>query len=413
MRGYDTQLFLNPRAQEGGDYGAAQRALLNQEAFAAVRSEIRSWPDYAPTPLMALPGGAAAGGVGGLWCKHEGFRFGIGSFKPTGPTYAMLKVLKGEVQKAAGVARVTTRDLVERKYEDITRAVVVAAATSGNHGRALAWGARTFGCAAVVYMNDGVSAGREQAIAAYGARVVRVPGAYDMAVQRALQDAAERGYFLISEHVMPAYPQVPRAIMQGYAFVADEVVEQWSDPEPPTHVFVPGGGGILAAAFCGHLWERYGRRKPRLIVVEPNASRCLYESGRAGRAVEVSGQVKSVMDGLVVETPAAEAWEMLSAGAFAFLSVPDEAAIDAMQQAARPAPGDPPAVIGDTGSAGWAGFLAASKDTARRRQLGLDGDSRVVVVVTEGATDPAVYRDIVGADADAVLGASVTGENSG
>ena len=94
---------------------------------------------------------------------------------------------------------------------------------------------------------------------------------------------------------------------------------------------------------------------------------------------------------------------MLSAGAFAFLTVPDQAAVDAMRQAARPAPADPPAVIGDTGSAGWAGFLAASKNPALRRQLGMDGESRVVMVATEGATDPEVYRDIVGMSADEVL----------
>ena len=403
MTAYDTQLFLNPQAQQLEDYGPAQQALLNQETFADVRAEITSWPGYAPTPLIALPGLAAANDIGALWCKHEGFRFGIGSFKPTGPTYAMLTVLKGEIQKATGADTVTTKDLVERKYETITRKIVVSATTSGNHGRALAWGARTFGCRAIVYMNDGVSGGREQAIAAYGAQVIRVPGTYDQAAQRTLQDAESLGHFVISDHATPAYPQVPRAIMQGYAFVADEIVEQWAGPEPPTHVFVPGGGGILAAAVCGHLWERYGRQRPRVIVVEPNASCCLYESGRAGRATKVSGQVKSVMDGLVVEEASAEAWQMLSAGAFAFLTVPDQAAVDAMRQAARPAPADPPAVIGDTGSAGWAGFLAASKNPALRRQLGMDGESRVVMVATEGATDPEVYRDIVGMSADEVL----------
>lgn len=403
MRGYDTQLFLNPRAQEAGDYGAAQRALLNQEAFAAVRSEIRSWPDYAPTPLMALPGGAAAGGVGGLWCKHEGFRFGIGSFKPTGPTYAMLKVLKSEVQKAAGVARVATQDLVERKYEDITRAVVVAAATSGNHGRALAWGAQTFGCRAVLYMNDCVSAGREEAIVGYGGEVVRVPGAYDQAVQRMQQDAETKGYFVIGEQGTVLYPQIPTHIMQGYALVVDELVEQ--SVTPLTHLFVPGGGGILAAACCGYLWERFGGDGPRLIVVEPTMSSCLYESARLGRLTRV-GEASSVMDGLVVEEPSAPALEMLGAGAFAFLTIPDEAAVDAMRQAVDPESGDPPAVIGDTGAAGWAGFLAAASDEGRRRQLGLTVDSRVAVVVTEGATDPTVYRRLTGKHPEQVMGAT-------
>ena len=56
-------------------------------------------PGYQPTPLIALNGLAAASGVAGLWCKHERYRFEVGSFKPTGPVYAMLSVLKGEIKK--------------------------------------------------------------------------------------------------------------------------------------------------------------------------------------------------------------------------------------------------------------------------------------------------------------------------
>ena len=395
MGQYETQLFLNPRAQEFAEYGSEQREIINQGAFAAAKAEITSWPGYESTPLIALDGLAAANGIGALWCKHEGFRFGIGSFKPTGPTYAMLGVLKGEVQKATGEQVVNTQDLVDGKYAEITREIVVAAATSGNHGRAMAWGARTFGCRAVLYMNDGVSKGREEAIAGYGGEVVRVEGAYQRVVEQLQRDAAEKGYFVISDQPTAEYPGVPRAIMQGYAMVADEVVEELAPP--PTHVFVPGGGGILTGACCGHLWERYGRERPRMVVVEPTASCCLYESARVGRPVMV-GHATSVMDGLVVEKASAEPFAMLNAGAFAFLTVPDKAAVDAMRGAAQSEGGDPPLAIGDTGSAGWAGFLAAVGDVEMRQALALDGDSRVVIVVTEGATDPAVYRSIVGRD---------------
>ena len=114
--------------------------MLNRDAFADVAAEVTSWPGYQLTPLIALSDLAAASGVGALWCKHEGYRFEVGSFKPNGPSYAMLSVLKGEIEKATGVETVTSGDLVDRKYESVTRDVVVSAATSGNHGRALAWG---------------------------------------------------------------------------------------------------------------------------------------------------------------------------------------------------------------------------------------------------------------------------------
>ena len=400
MEVYDTQLFVNPQAGEFAEYGVAQREIINHEAFAVAKAEITSWPGYERTPLVGLQGLAAAHGIGALWCKYEGARFGLGSFKPTGPTYAMLGVLKGEVRKAAGVQVVETEDLVGGTYRDITRGIVVAAATSGNHGRAMAWGARMFGCRAVLYMNEGASEGRARAIAGYGGEVVRVEGAYEGVVERLHDDAAKQGYFVISDQPVDQYPGVPRAIMQGYAMVADEVVEQLD--QPPTHVFVPGGGGILAGACCGQLWERYGRHRPRLIVVEPKVSCCLYESARAGHPVKVKA-ASSVMDGLVVEEASAEPCAMLNAGAFAFLTVPDQAAVDAMRMAAAPTGDDPPLAIGDTGSAAWAGFCAAVADRQVRQELGLDGGSRVVLVATEGATDPEVYRSIVGRDPQRVI----------
>ena len=278
----------------------------------------------------------------------------------------------------------------------VTREITVSAATSGNHGRALAWGARMFGCRCVIYMNDGVSAGREEAIAAYGAEVVRVPGSYDRTVQRSYADAERLGYFPISDEKSTDYPHISRDIIQGYAMVADEIVQQFSGGRPPTHVFVPGGGGRLAAATCGHLWERYGNRHPRVVVVEPSNSACLYHSALDDRAATLGGDGRSVMDGLVVEAASPQAWEILRAGAFAFLAIPDEAAVDAMRQAAAGVGGDPPLVIGETGIAAWAGLLAAMRDEELKQQLGLDASSRVVVIATEGATDPEVYLNLVG-----------------
>ena len=403
MSAYPTHLSINPRAHPPPEYGPAQRALLNRHAFADVEAEVTGFPGYEPTPLIALNGLASASGVDGLWCKHEGHRFEVGSFKPTGPVYAMLSVLKGEVRKATDAETVTTRDLMDRRYDSVTREITVSAATSGNHGRALAWGARMFGCRCVIYMNDGVSAGREEAIAAYGAEVVRVPGNYDQAVQRSYEDAEMFGYFAISDEKSAAYPHISREIIQGYAMVAGEIVRQFSDVPPPTHVFVPGGGGRLAAAICGHLWERYRSDHPRVVVVEPTNSACLYHSAIEGSPQIVSGDGRSVMDGLVVESASPQAWEILRGGAFAFLTVPEEAAADAMRQAATGVGGDPPLVIGETGIAAWAGFLAATCDEDLGRQLGLDASSRIVIIATEGATDPEVYRNLVGRTPEAVL----------
>ena len=121
------------------------------------------------------------------------------------------------------------------------------------------------------------------------------------------------------------------------------------------------------------------------------------------RATTVSGDGRSVMDGLVVEEASPQAWEILKGGAFAFLTIPDEAAMDAIRLAAAGINGDYPVVIGETGIAAWAGFLAVTSDENLRQKIGLDRNSRVVIIATEGATDPEVYQNIVGGSPERVL----------
>ncbi len=64
MGKYDIQLFVNPQA-EYREYGDGEREILNQEAFAEAKGEIRSWPGHEPTPLIELQGLAEESRVGG------------------------------------------------------------------------------------------------------------------------------------------------------------------------------------------------------------------------------------------------------------------------------------------------------------------------------------------------------------
>ncbi|NIL98487.1 MAG: pyridoxal-phosphate dependent enzyme, partial [Planctomycetales bacterium] len=57
------------------------------------------------------------------------------------------------------------------RYRQAASGLTVTAATDGNHGRSVAWGARMFGCRCVIFINEAVSEGREKAIASYGAEV--------------------------------------------------------------------------------------------------------------------------------------------------------------------------------------------------------------------------------------------------
>ena len=70
----------------------------------------------------------------------------------------------------------------------------------------------------------------------------------------------------------------------------------------------------------------------------------------------------------------------------------------------QPRGGDPPIVAGETGAVGLAALLAAAGDAALRRVLALDASSRVLLLGSEGDTDPAIYRQVVGRSAAEVLG---------
>ena len=90
------------------------------------------------------------------------------SFKPLGGAYAVARLLMDEVPALAGVPAVTTQDLLDGVHADTCALITVTAATDGNHGRSVAWGAQLFGCRCVIFINEAVSAGREAAIAAFG-----------------------------------------------------------------------------------------------------------------------------------------------------------------------------------------------------------------------------------------------------
>lgn len=374
-------------------YGAEQSALLNRAAFERAAADIRRLPGYAPSRLIALPATAGALGLGGLWCKYEGDRAGVGSFKSLGPPYAMLAVLRGEIGKRLG-REVEVEDLLAGHHAALAAAITVVAATSGNHGRALAWAARAVGCRCIIYMSERVSRFRGQAIAALGAEVRRIPGPYDNAVRAATTEAVREGYFVISGVALPDYPDVPRLIMQGYALLAEELIAQLPDG-PPTHVFVGAGGGRMAAAICGHFWERYGARRPRLIVVEPHRGDCLFQSAQRNAAGPASASGPTVMDGLVVGMASPLAWTILVRGAFGFLTIDDASAVEALRAMALGTPGDPGLPIGETGIAGMAGLMAAAGDGDLRRALGLDARSRVVAVASEGPTDPELFQTLI------------------
>ncbi|MER8633575.1 diaminopropionate ammonia-lyase [Mesorhizobium opportunistum] len=343
------------------------------------------------TPLHALPALAGELGLGALHVKDEGFRLGLGSFKALGGAYAVFRLVLEEAGKRLG-RTVDIGDLDRPDVRSVAATMTVACATDGNHGRSVAQGAELAGAKAVIFVHAGVSDERIAAIARYGARMVRVEGNYDDSVRQAAKVAAEKGWTVVSDTSWPGYERIPGLVMQGYTAIVREALRQLR--EPPTHVFVQAGVGGVAAAVAGHLAIVLGDARPTFIVVEPARAACVVAAARAGRVVKVPHDEPTVMAMLECYEASPVAWRVLARVADAFMTVDEDDAIAVMRRLARPAGGDPVIVAGESGGVGLAGLIRAVAEN--KAELGLDGKSRVLVINTEGATDPSRYAGLVG-----------------
>jgi diaminopropionate ammonia-lyase len=391
--GLPVMLLLNSHPDHNRPLDPVDADTLSRDAAADVERLLRHRDNYAPTPLRGLPGLAAALGVASIGIKDESFRLGLGSFKALGGSYAVIRLLLERAEQELG-RPVDISEIHSEAVRRIAAGMTVACATDGNHGRSVAAGAQLIGARAVIFVHSGVSDERVEAIARFGARMVRVEGTYDDSVAEADRVCRENNWTVVSDTSWPGYERIPGLVMQGYTAMLNEVLRE--TPEPPTHVFIQAGVGGLAAAVAGYFDVVYGKSRPRFIIVEPERAACLYESARAGTPTKIAHGEPTIMAMLECYEPSLVAWRILSRTADAFMTVSETDAMRAMRDLAAPLAKDPPIVAGESGGAGLAGLRRALEDPSARKALGLDTSSRIFLINTEGATDQRRYQDIVG-----------------
>jgi len=404
FQNYGVTIAANPTAAHGNrPYGAIRSRVLSPSGFDAAENEITQWPGYRPTPLHRLPGLANQLGLSEIFYKDESTRFTLKSFKALGGAYAVFRLIQQAIARHHDGLIATPAEVLSGKYRDIVAALTVTCATDGNHGRSVAWGAQTFGCACVIYVHAMVSQGRADAIAAFGAEVVRLSGNYDESVRHAAEQATLNGWTVVSDTTYEGYRDIPIDVMHGYGVMAREIIAQLDDT-PPTHVIVQAGVGAFAASVCAVFWQHWGAKRPRFMVVEPENAACLFESAKVGYPVAISGELDTVMAGLACGEVSPVAWEILSEGANDFCVLADQYALDGMQAFANPAPGDPAIVSGETGTTGLGLLMAAKQSPQVWQALGLGPKARVLILGSEGDTDPEIYKKVVGRSAAEVVG---------
>ena len=391
----------NPAAAGLVSYPRELGEVFGPEVSRQAIAEIRSWQGYRPTPLLSLERLARELGLGGIYYKDEGGRFGLGSFKSLGGAYEVLCLLQQEVSRQVG-SPVSLAQIRCGDYAGIVKDITVITATDGNHGRSVAWGAQLFGCRCVIYIHAEVSAGRQAAMEEFGAKVVRIEGNYDDSVARAAEAAAANGWFIVSDTSYEGYTDLPRQVMAGYTVMMEEIAAQWPTAHRCTHTFVQGGVGGLAGALCAYQWQTLGEARSRFVVVEPDRADCLFQSARNGRPTAVRIVTETVMAGLSCGNVSLLAWKILGPGADDFVTIPDELIAPTMRLLARGDHGAGPVVAGESAVAGLAALIASSGNPSLRAALGLDGESQILLLGTEGATDERIYKSLVGRSPQAV-----------
>ncbi|HEV8600608.1 MAG TPA: diaminopropionate ammonia-lyase [Gemmatimonadales bacterium] len=337
----------------------------------------RSLPEYAATPLHDLAELARTLGLGSLYVKDESWRFGLNAFKGLGASWALHRI---RAQRNGPMT--------------------VATATEGNHGRAVAWAARQLGLEAVIFIRASAAPARIEKLRKAGATVELVEGSYDDAVRRCAVESAAHDWQVVSDTGYPGYLEIPGWIAEGYVTLFEEVREQLEAaalPRPDVVLIQAGVGGLLHA---GVAHFRAAPIPPILVAVEPVAADALTSSieAPAGEPTAARGSLDSIMAGLNCGQVSLTAWPVVRRGVELFVTVTDPFAEAAMRQLAQSRGADAPLIAGESGAAGLAGLLAilaAPELAAARDFLRLGPASRVLLINTEGATDPAGYRRVV------------------
>ena len=386
------------------EYPEALKAILSVASAEQSRAWLSHWAllSRTATPLWDLPAAAHRLGLARVSIKDESVRSPLGSFKALGAPIALVRL----ILRLWSSHELDAKEVILGHHQPLLSNFVVVSATDGNHGKALAAASQTLGCQCVIILHANVSVERELAIAAYGARIIRIDGNYDESVDEASRLAKHHGWHVVSDTSYEDYETIPRDVMQGYGVIAAEVVEQAESQAGKsafTHVFLQGGVGGLAAGVASYLWEVFGVDRPRFIVVEPEQADCLFQSAIAGMPSKATGSVDSIMAGLACGKASPLAWRFLEECIDDFVTITDNDAIIAMRNLADADGRDIPLAIGESGAAGLAGLEVIMRNEVLSSAAGINSDSRVLVIGTEGATAPSVYQECVGTTAESVL----------
>ncbi len=375
-------------------------AFLKPDKVSETQQWLMQMEEYEETPLIHMKKLAEYLQLEDILIKDEARRFDLNAFKVLGGAYALVRVLCEKLDKDP--ASVSLEELRSQEVKERLGTILFVTATDGNHGHGLAWAAKKLGHQAHIFMPKGSSTLRLERIKLEGAEAEITDLNYDDAVRYAQEYAKKHNGIVVQDTVWEDYEKIPGWIMQGYAVMAEEIVETLhaAEEKAPTHVILQAGVGSFAAAVLGYFVERYQEEAPIFIIVEPNQADCYYRSAKIndGLPHSVTGDMDTIMAGLACGEPSFIAWKIINRYATTYISCPDEVAARGMRILAAPLEGDEAIISGESGAVGIGVLSLMMKNESLRElkeKLNLNQQSRVLCINTEGDTDPEHYRKVV------------------
>lgn len=368
---------------------------FNPDVLSNILAFHKSVPGYSETPLHHLNGLAAKIGVGQILVKDESHRFGLNAFKGLGGIYALASYFESHYN----IELSSFDKLVE--YLQDKNPMTFVTATDGNHGKGIAWAAKLLNQRALVYMPKNTSQARVDAITALGAEVVVTDINYDDTVREATHVAELNNWPLVQDTAWDEYEDIPLKIMQGYSTIISEIKAQLgaSDYNKITHVFLQAGVGSFAGSMAASLMQTLEHKNLKVIVVEPNNAACLYKSASdsSGEPINVTGDLETMMAGLSCGEPSIQGWSILKDLTDVFISCDDNVSADGMRILGKPED-DEKIISGESGSVtigALSALMTQSQFQHIRNELELNNASRVLLINTEGDTDPDNYKKVL------------------
>ncbi len=392
----DIKLEQSQISREEEDYQLAKNFISKAE-IKEIKEFHQSFKEYEMTPIHDLKNLATEMGVEKIWVKDESYRFGLNAFKVLGGSYAIVKYLSQKLEIA--ISELSFEKLKSKEIKKELGDITFVTATDGNHGRGVAWAAENLGQKSVVFMPKGSAKTRLENIKKEGAQAEITDVNYDDTVRIAKEYAKNNNGVIVQDTAWEGYQDIPKWIMQGYITVMVEIMEEQLI-EKPTHIILQAGVGAFAGSLQGYLTSLWEDERPQTIIVEPQKADCIYQSAKNkdGKVSNVKGDLDTIMAGLACGEPNPIAWQLLYNYADSYISAADYIAAQGMRILANPLGDDPRIISGESGAVGIGLIDSLVRDESYKsylQQLEINQDAKILVISTEGDTDPKGYKDVV------------------